>query len=130
MDEHLSYLNIRFNVHAMAVSGPARQTFTVYSNQEYADMIYQYGQVNKSSRHAAAYYRDAYPNHQNYLTYNTIQNMFQRLCTTSSFARQLQEVGPTNNEAVENAVLQMDAENPRISSCAIAQELSISHIPV
>ncbi len=38
----------------------------------YADMIYQYGRANGSSRQAAAYYRDAYPNCQKFSTYNTI----------------------------------------------------------
>ncbi len=75
MDEHLSHLYICFNTLAMAVRGPARWTFMVYWNQEYADMIYQYGRANKSSRRAAACYHDAYPNYQNYPTYNTIQNI-------------------------------------------------------
>ncbi len=63
MDEHLSYLYICFNTYIIAVPGPARKN---------ADMIYQYGQANASSRCAAAYYWDANPNRQNYLTYSTI----------------------------------------------------------
>ncbi len=38
MDEHLSYLYICFNTLAMVVPGPARRTFTMYSNHEYADL--------------------------------------------------------------------------------------------
>ncbi len=114
----------------MAVPLPASQTFTVYSNQKYTDIIYQYGLAHESSTRSAAYYQDAYRNNQNYLTYNTIQNVFQTLRTTGSFARQLREVGPTNDVAIENVVLQMVTENPRISICATAQEVCISHIRV
>ncbi len=58
-----------------------------------------------------------YPKCQNYRTYNTIQN------TTGSFACQLGEVGPTNDVAIENAVLQMTAENPRINFQILLQML-------
>ncbi len=95
----------------MAVSRPARQTFTVYSNQQYADMIYQCGPANGSCRCTAVYYRDAYFNCQNYATYNIIQKKFQKLPTTGSFVRQLREVGPTNDVGIENVVLQMVTEN-------------------
>jgi hypothetical protein len=53
----------------------------LFSNQEYADMVFVYGFCNGNAAAAVAEYQRWYPNHR-ILDRRTIQNMYQSLKQT------------------------------------------------
>lgn len=90
----------------------------LFTNEEYADMVYLYGYCNGSATRAANLYAERYPNRRPPCN-KTIQNCFQSLRERGSFHKSTSERAVPRRDGAE-AVLRAVEQDERISIRRIA----------
>lgn len=100
-----------------------------YANREYADMHFVYGLCDGNALAAQRTYRLRFPERK-IPSSQVFTRLHQRLVESGSFQKQRNEVGPAQNIAVEEDILDRVNESPEISSRQVANEMGTSHTNV
>lgn len=103
-----------------------RANMSVFSNEEYADIVFAYGRANGNTRAAQRMYRELYPNRR-VPHHSTFSNTFRRLRETGS----LRFMEPRVNErqhavVIDERILEKFDSDPTISIRKVARELGVS----
>lgn len=97
-----------------------------FSNKEKADMHFVYGAANGSSLEAQRLYGERFPNRR-LPNPKTFERLHRQLCETGSFLASRSDAGrPKRDVMVEEAILDMVADEPSTSTRAVSRGLQIS----
>lgn len=97
-----------------------------FSNKEKADMHFVYGAANGNSLEAQRLYGERFPNRR-LPNRKTFERLHRQLCETGSFLSSRLDAGCARTDGmVEEAILDMVADQPSTSTRAVARQLQIS----
>lgn len=100
-----------------------------FSNREYADIHYIYGLCDGNALAAQRQYHIRFPG-RIVPSSQVFSRVHQRIMESGSVKKQRNEVGPAQNIAVEEQILDRVNENPRLSSRQLATEIGTSHTKI
>lgn len=100
-----------------------------FTNEEYVDMLLIYGEAGRSTSLARQLYRERYPGRRVPHS-STFEAIRRRLAETGSFRARSYDRGRQQIPGVEDRVLGLVADNPRISTRRIAVRIGVSNSTV
>lgn len=102
---------------------------SLYTAEEYVNMIYAYGAAGGNGLRAQEEYRNLFPNRQRYPDRRTIENTYRIMRETGSIPRQpVGYAGRVSRDGED--ILDAFDQNPSTSTRRVANQLGISHTTV
>lgn len=124
------YSNLKKMEDGPHVGNRGRRQGVVYTNQEYADMVYMYGLADGNAREAARLYRERFPARpvNRYPDRRTIQTAYENLGANGNFRGNIQNAGRHANvfDEHEDGVLNFFLEDPEASVRDAERNLGVS----